>query len=76
MLLKTAYQKIIEALYEQADNGGYYWIAIEAGELISRFKPRSQYGKKAAALRKESNISLVLADLVRTKETWELCLNA
>jgi len=75
-IAKNRLPKIIEALYEQADNGGYYWIAIEAGELISRFKPRSQYGKKAAALRKESNISLVLADLVRTKEAWELCLNA
>jgi superfamily II DNA or RNA helicase len=64
----------LEPLYEKAAAGGYNWIAMEAAELLSRFKPR-QYSKPATNLRQGSGIRS-LVDLVKPQEAWELCLNA
>jgi superfamily II DNA or RNA helicase len=64
----------LQTLYEKASATGYQWLAMEAAELLSHFRPR-QYNKIAATLRQDSGIR-PLADLVRRQEAWELCLNA
>jgi superfamily II DNA or RNA helicase len=72
---KTQLPKILEPLYEEAEASGYDWLAMEAAELLSKLKPRSQYGRQAAQLRQNSDIH-VLANLIQPQETWEICLNA
>lgn len=72
---KKLLPKLLEPFYEQAQAAGYYWLAMEAAELLSRLKPRSHYSKQATALRQNSSIR-TLVDLIQPQEPWELCLNA
>jgi superfamily II DNA or RNA helicase len=72
---KMRLPKVLAPFYEQAEAAGYHWLAMEAAELLSRFKPRSQYGKQATALRQGSGIR-TLVDLIQPQQPWELCLNA
>ncbi|QZZ22946.1 DEAD/DEAH box helicase [Leptothermofonsia sichuanensis E412] len=67
--------KVLESFVKQADAAGYEWLAMEAAELLSRLKPRGQYGQRAATFRKTHNIR-TLVDLLHPQEPWEMCLNA
>ncbi|MDX2240660.1 MAG: DEAD/DEAH box helicase [Leptolyngbyaceae cyanobacterium bins.302] len=71
----TALPKSLEPFYQQAEAAGYHWFAMEAADLLSRFKPRSAYGKTATQLRQQIG-SRSLIELLQPQETWELCLNA
>lgn len=66
----------VESFYLQAELGGYHWLSMSAAELLAKLKPRSNYRQQALELRQDSSISLVLPDLIKSKEAWELCLNA
>ncbi|NJO41547.1 MAG: DEAD/DEAH box helicase [Cyanobacteria bacterium RU_5_0] len=72
---KRRLPNILEPFYENAESSGYFWLAKTVGELLAKLKPRSPYGKKAAALLPDSSIQS-LADLIQPQEPWELCLNA
>jgi superfamily II DNA or RNA helicase len=74
-MAKSRLPKILEPFYQHAEAAGYHWLAMEAAELLSRFKPRSPYGKQAATWRQNSGIP-TLVDLIQPQEPWELCLNA
>jgi superfamily II DNA or RNA helicase len=67
--------KTLEWFYQHTKQVGYHWLAMEAAELLGRFKPRSQYPKEAEAFRQVQGIRS-LVDLVQPKEVWELSLNA
>jgi len=67
--------KSLEWFYQQSKTVGYHWLAMEAAELLGRFKPRSQYAKEAEAFRQVQGIRS-LADLLQPKEAWELSLTA
>ena len=73
-LAKSRLPKMLEPFYQNAEVAGYHWLAMETAELLSRFKPRSPYGKQAAILRTNGICSLV--DLIGAQEPWELCLKA
>lgn len=72
---KATIPKSIEWFYQQSKAVGYHWLAMEAAELLGRFKPRSQYGKEAEAFRQVQGIR-TLVDLLQPKEAWELSLTA
>jgi hypothetical protein len=67
--------RLLEPFYDDAAAAGYLWMAKTIGELLVKFKPRSPYGKQAAALLPDSNLRS-LADLIQPQEAWELSLNA
>jgi SNF2 family DNA or RNA helicase len=72
---KSRLPKALEWLYGQAKTVGYHWLAMEAAELLGRFKPRSQFGQEAEAFRQVQGVRS-LVDLVQSKEAWELSLTA
>ncbi|MER3475659.1 MAG: helicase [Leptolyngbya sp. ERB_1_2] len=65
----------LETFYERAKAAGYDWIALESAALLAKIKPRSEFGNVAEQLQQSSGISPML-DLLRSREPWELCLNA
>jgi SNF2 family DNA or RNA helicase len=67
--------KMLEPFFDDANAAGYLWLAQITGALLAQLKPRSPYGKRAAALRSESGMRS-LVDLIQPQEPWELCLNA
>jgi superfamily II DNA or RNA helicase len=74
-LAKARLPKVLQPLCQQAEAAGYHWLAMETAELLSRLKPRSLYGKQAAALRQNTGICSPV-DSRKPQEAWELCLNA
>jgi hypothetical protein len=66
---------ILEPLLKDAQNAGYDWLAMEAGELLTRLKPNHKYDMKAKALLQDQGIQ-TLADLIQPQEEWELSLKA
>ncbi|MDX2229652.1 MAG: SNF2-related protein [Leptolyngbyaceae cyanobacterium bins.349] len=72
---KAIVPKSLEWFYQQSKAVGYHWLAMEAAELLGRFKPRSQYKKEAEAFRQVQGIRS-LADLLQPREAWELSLTA
>lgn len=72
---KKRLPKLLEPLYQQAMASGYYWLAMETAELLSRLKPHSTYDTQAAILREGTDIQTIV-DLIRPQEPWEICLNA
>jgi SNF2 family DNA or RNA helicase len=72
---KSKLPNSLQYLYEQAEAAGYQWLAMEVGELLSRFKPRSPYGKQAKALRQQMGVQTIV-DLLKPQAAWELSLNA
>ncbi|WP_254721978.1 hypothetical protein [Kovacikia minuta] len=67
--------KVLEPFFKQAETAGYRWLAMEAAELLSRFKSRSSYNKQAIALQKSIGVGS-LVNLIEPQEAWELSLNA
>jgi superfamily II DNA or RNA helicase len=74
-LAKTRLPQVLEPFCQQAQAAGYDWLALEAAELLVRFKPRSRYNQLATAQRQTIG-SRVLANMFQPQETWELCLTA
>lgn len=72
---KQRLPKLLEPFYQQAYSSGYDWLAMEAGSLLAKLKPRSPIVKAANDLRQESN-TYALVELIQPQEPWELCLNA
>lgn len=72
---KSRLPKILQPFYQQAEASGYHWLAMEAADLLSRFKPRSPYAKQAANFRQVNGIRS-LVSLLHPQEPWELCLKA
>jgi hypothetical protein len=46
--------RLLEPFYDDAVAAGYLWMAKTIGELLVKLKPRSPYGKQAAALLPDS----------------------
>lgn len=72
---KSRLPKFLNGFVNDAENSGYEWLAMEAAELLSRFKPRNPFAKQAVEFRDRKGI-VTLVDLIQPKEPWELCLNA
>jgi SNF2 family DNA or RNA helicase len=72
---KKRLPNLLEPLYRRSLTSGYYWLAMETAELLSRLKPSSNYKQLAETLREDSNIQTIV-DLIRPQEAWEMCLNA
>ncbi|MBE9249017.1 DEAD/DEAH box helicase [Dolichospermum sp. LEGE 00240] len=66
---------LLEPLYRRSLASGYYWLAMESAELLSRLKPSSNYKQQAAALREDSGIQTIV-DVIQPQAAWEMCLNA
>ncbi|MGK7915155.1 MAG: DEAD/DEAH box helicase [Prochloraceae cyanobacterium] len=74
---KQAKQRLpsrLKPLAEQAETAGYYWLAAEAAELLSRLKIRSASAQVEAIYSKSEIPSLI--DLVAPQQPWELSLKA
>ncbi len=72
---KGALEKCLEKMVAKAEKGGVLWLATEAAELLSRLKPESSYGTKAALWRRKTGV-ISIVDMVGHEEPWELCLKA
>jgi superfamily II DNA or RNA helicase len=72
---KKRLPRLLEPLYQRAVTSGYYWLAMETAELLSRLKPRSTYDTQAAILRQDKN-SYSIVNLIQPQEPWQLCLKA
>ncbi|HEY9645002.1 MAG TPA: DEAD/DEAH box helicase, partial [Chroococcidiopsis sp.] len=72
---KSKLPGVLELFYKDAEAAGYDWLAMEVGQLLARFKPRSAYSK-GATVKRATIGSRPLVDLLQPKATWELCLNA
>ncbi len=66
---------ILEPLYWQAVKSGYYWLAMETGELLARLKPESTYKTQAEILQEDNNLQSIV-DLMQPQQHWEFALNA
>jgi superfamily II DNA or RNA helicase len=67
--------RILEPLYEDAEDAGYLWLAMETAALLARLLPRSSYKQRADAKRHPTN-GPHLVDLIQPQEPWELSLKA
>lgn len=72
---KKLLPKILQPFYERAEAAGYYWLAEETAQLLSRLKLRNRHDKQVIALHQDSN-ACSLVDLIQPQESWELCLKA
>ncbi|NJR68516.1 MAG: DEAD/DEAH box helicase [Synechococcales cyanobacterium CRU_2_2] len=66
---------VLESFYTDLKASGYYWLAMEAAELLARLTPESTYALQAEILRQDSSIR-PLVDLIQVQEAWELQLQA
>lgn len=70
--------RVLSPLCRQATQSGYHWFAMETAELIAKLETEeadNPYQAQAQLLRQGSGIQ-PLVDIVRSQESWELCLNA
>ena len=65
--------KLLKSLSEQAEATGYYWLAAEAAELLSRLKTKGN--KKVEAIYSQTEVP-PLVDLIKTQQPWEISLKA
>ena len=73
---KQTLQPVLEPLCKALQGAGYYWLAMEAAELLSRLAPeQSTYVLQAEILREEIALP-PLVDLIAIQEPWELQLQA
>lgn len=68
--------KVLERLYQQAEQTGYNWLAMETAELLSRLRLRGSYGKEAADFRQVHGDIPTVVDVIQHQEAWQLCLSA
>ncbi|NDJ17753.1 DEAD/DEAH box helicase [Myxacorys almedinensis] len=88
---KKTLPNVLSFLYQAAKTSGYTWIAAETAELLLRLRPPSDTQNNASddtqnngkAITLDQTVDLhqdpdvaSLADVVRSQEPWELCLNA
>ncbi len=64
--------RLLKFLSDQAEAAGYYWIAVEAAELLFRLKTKQSLVAEVNA--KVDNPSLV--DLIKPQKPWEISLKA
>jgi SNF2 family DNA or RNA helicase/tetratricopeptide (TPR) repeat protein len=67
--------RLLEPYYQAAESAGYAWLAMEAGTLLARIKPRHAAAKQSAALCQSSGMQ-PLVDVIQPQESWEICLKA
>ena len=65
--------RLLKSLSDQAEATGYYWLSVEAAELLSRLKIKE--GKVEAIYTKTDEIP-PLVDLIKAQQPWELSLKA
>ena len=65
--------RLIKSLSDQAEAVGYYWLAAEAAELLSRLKAK---GDKVTAIYTKTDEIPPLVDLVKPQQPWEISLKA
>lgn len=64
--------RLLKILSEQAETVGYYWLAVEAAELLFRLKTKQSLVAEVNA--NIDNPSLV--DLIKPQKPWEISLTA
>ncbi len=73
---KAKLKSVLEPLCSDCQAAGYYWLAMEAAEILSRVTAKeSQYSLLAKVLREQSELP-PLIDLFQAQEPWELQLQA
>ncbi len=74
-IAKNRLPKLLENFLNQTFNSGYYWLAWEAGQLLLRLQPGSNWNKRISQITRQKN-SIPLADFIKFEEPWQLSLNA
>lgn len=65
--------RLLKSLSDRAEATGYYWLGVEAAELLSRLKTKR--GKKVEATYTKTEPP-ALVDLIKPQQPWELALKA
>ncbi len=69
---KRRLPKLLKSLSDRAEATGYYWLAVEAAELLSRLKTK---GNKVEAIYTKTKVP-PLVDLIKPQQPWEISLKA
>ncbi len=69
---KRRLPKLLKSLSDRAEATGYYWLAVEAAELLSRLKTK---GNKVEAIYTKIKVP-PLVDLIKPQQPWEISLKA
>ncbi len=64
--------RLLKFLSDRAEATGYYWLAAEAAELLSRLKTK---GNKVEAIYTKTKVPH-LVDLIKPQQPWEISLKA
>ena len=74
---KETLPKILLSLFTDAQNAGYYWIAREAGILLTKLKPREKLEMKPEVWKLSRDLGIQsLAEIIQPQEEWQLSLKA
>lgn len=63
---------LLKSLADRAEAIGYYWLAVEAAELLSRLKTKKSLVEEVNS----NSAKLSLVDLIKPQQPWELSLKA
>jgi hypothetical protein len=69
---KRRVPRLLKSLSDQAEATGYYWLAVEAAELLFRLKTK----KSLVAEVNSRTETPSLVDLIKPQQPWELSLKA
>ena len=72
---KSRLPKLLNQLFTQSYQSGYYWLSLEIGQLLLRLQPRTQFKETISQLTPVKG-STPLVDLFDFQEPWQLSLNA
>ncbi|MGL6339510.1 MAG: DEAD/DEAH box helicase [Waterburya sp.] len=69
---KKRVPRLLKSLSDQAEASGYYWLAVEAAELLFRLKTKKSLVAEVNSKTETSS----LVDLIKPQQPWELSLKA
>ena len=72
---KSRLPRLLNDLFAQTYQAGYYWLSFEVGQLLLRLQPRTKWKETISKLTPIKGAT-PLVDLLDFQEPWQLSLNA